>query len=391
MTHLVVSISGHGFGHVAQTAPILNLLGEYMPKIRLTVRSAVPIAHLRTRIKGPFTHLSSEGDIGMVMSSALDVLVDQSCAAYRTFHADWDARVEDERLLLRELGADMVFSNVGYLPLAGAQHAGIPNAALCSLNWFDIYRHYCCNDISNPVRLGPVEDRCIDISGPVQTDIVSRRMDGVLCDRAIAEQIYKCYRNADAFLRATPGMPMTSLPNIIPVSPIAAIGTNRRPELNQRLGLSADEKLVLVSMGGIASRLPIERWPRIAGVHWMIQRDWQVKHPDAIILETLQMNFSDLLASSDALICKPGYGSFVEAACSGVPVLYVSRADWPEAPPLNEWLRQHCRSREVSRQTLEQGNIAGELEAIWSVPQPDPVKPEGTQQAAEWLAAKLDR
>ena len=50
-------------------------------------------------------------------------------------------------------------------------------------------------------------------------------------------------------------MPMTSLPNIIPVSPIAAIGKNRRAELNRRLGLSADEKLVLVSLGGIASRL----------------------------------------------------------------------------------------------------------------------------------------
>jgi len=39
------------------------------------------------------------------------------------FHADWDARVSAEARLLRELGADMVFSNVGYLPLAGAQRA----------------------------------------------------------------------------------------------------------------------------------------------------------------------------------------------------------------------------------------------------------------------------
>jgi len=42
MPHLVVSISCHGFGHVAQTAPILNLLHERMPHLRLTVRSAVP-------------------------------------------------------------------------------------------------------------------------------------------------------------------------------------------------------------------------------------------------------------------------------------------------------------------------------------------------------------
>jgi UDP:flavonoid glycosyltransferase YjiC (YdhE family) len=296
-----------------------------------------------------------------VMSSALDVLVEESCAAYREFHTQWKERVAAEASMLRELKADFVFSNAGYLPLAGAQRAGIPNAALCSLNWFDIYRHYCGDD-------------------------------------EISAQILASYANANAFLRATPGMSMTSLPNLIPVSPIAAIGTNRRAELNQRLALSTSEKLVLISMGGIASRLPIEHWPRIEGVRWMVQQSWQVEHPDAIILEALQtknfcpgtrMSFCDLLASSDALICKPGYGSFVEAASCGVPVLYVSRADWPESPALIEWLQQHGLCREVPREILEQGRIAEALKEIWNAPQPKPVEPTGAHQVTEWLAGKL--
>jgi hypothetical protein len=352
MPHLVVSISGHGFGHVAQTAPVLNMLHGHVPRLHLTVRSVVPLAQLHARIHAPFTHLTSEGDIGMVMSSSVDVLAGDSSAAYRAFHADWDAHVADEARLLRELHADFVFSNVGYLPLAGAQRAGIPNAALCSLNWADIYRHYCGDD-------------------------------------AIAAQIHGCYANADAFLRATPGMTMTSLPNIVPVAPIAAIGANRRAELNRRLKLSADEKLVLVSLGGITGRLPIERWPRLEGVRWLVQDSWQVRHPDAIILETLQMSFSDLLASSDALICKPGYGSFVEAASCGVPVIFVSRAGWPEAPALISWLQQYGLCREVSRDALEQGDVAEALGEIWDAPRPEPVIPDGAEQAAEWLAERL--
>ena len=114
-------------------------------------------------------------------------------------------------------------------------------------------------------------------------------------------------------------------------------------------------------MGGIASRLPVERWPRIDGVRWLVQESWQVAHPDAIVLESLPMSFSDLLASCDVLLCKPGYGSFVEAACSGTPVLYVDRPDWPEAPALVEWLQQHGVCREVSREQLESGDIAQEL------------------------------
>ena len=108
---------------------------QRMPQLRLTVRSAVPLAHLRSRIHVPFAHLPSEGDIGMVMSSALDVRVRTAAQPIAPFIPDWDVRVADEARLLRDLGADMVLSNVGYLPLAGAQRAGIPNAALCSLNW----------------------------------------------------------------------------------------------------------------------------------------------------------------------------------------------------------------------------------------------------------------
>ena len=352
MPHLVVSISGHGFGHVAQTAPILNLLHERAPQLRLTVRSAVPLAHLRSRIRAPFDHLPSEGDIGMLMSSALDVRADDSCAAYRAFHADWDARVDAEARLLRDLSADMVFSNVGYLALAGAQRAGIANAALCSLNWSDIYRHYCGDD-------------------------------------TIAAQILSCYANTDAFLRATPGMAMGDLPNLVPVSPIAIVGRHRRDELNRHLKLSREEKLVLVSMGGIAGRLPVEGWPRIDGVRWLIQESWQVAHPDAVALESLPMNFNDLLASCDALLCKPGYGSFTEAACSGTPVLYVDRADWPEAPALVDWLQRQGSCREVSRRQLECGDIADTLSDLWSVPAIVPPKPEGAAQAADWISKRL--
>jgi len=361
MPHIVASISGHGYGHVAQTAPVLNRLRLIMPQLRLTVRSGVPLSHLHSRIHVPFKHLRSEGDIGMVMSSALDVRVEDSCMAYRAFHADWDARVAEEARLLRELKADFVLSNVGYLPLAGAQRAGIPNAALCSLNWFDIYRHYCGND-------------------------------------AIAAQIMECYAKADAFLRATPGMAMTDLSNLVEVAPIADVGNDRRDELNRHLRLSKEEKLVLVSMGGITSRLPLETWPRIDGVRWLVQADWQVEHPDAIVLESLPLGFGDLISSSDALLCKPGYGSFTEATCSGTPVLFVTRPDWPETPALVAWLQRYSKCREVSRPALQQGDIAGELESLWHVPETcnlqhpsEQVSPGGAAQAAAWLVGKLDR
>ncbi|NOU01581.1 MAG: hypothetical protein HOO95_08435 [Gallionella sp.] len=352
MPHLVVSISGHGFGHVAQTAPILNALYDRIPKLRITICSSAPISHLRSRIHVPFTHLPSEGDIGMVMSSALDVEVEASRVAYQKYHTDWDKRVANEAQLLRALKADFVFSNVGYLALAGAQLAHIPNVALCSLNWADIYRHYCGED-------------------------------------EITTQIQSCYANAMAFLRATPGMQMLDLPNLIPVAPIAAVGKRQRDEINRILNLPQHDKLVLVSMGGIASRLPIERWPRISGVHWLVSQSWHIDHPDALALETLQMDFKDILASCDALICKPGYGSFVEATYSGVPVIFVNRHDWPESPALVEWLRMHGVSHEVSRDKLNEGKFEEILADLWSQNRPKRIVSHSEVQVMDWLVSAI--
>jgi hypothetical protein len=100
MSHLVVSISGHGFGHVAQTAPILNLLHERMPQLRRTVRSAVPLAYLRSRIHVPFDYLPSHGDIGGdVFGTGRSRRRPRGVSA---FHANWEGA---SRARLRAISA----------------------------------------------------------------------------------------------------------------------------------------------------------------------------------------------------------------------------------------------------------------------------------------------
>jgi len=354
--HLLVSISAHGFGHVAQTAPVLNALHARMPEMRMTVRSLAPLSHLRSRIRAPFEHLNEPGDIGMLMSSALDVRVAETARAYQGLHREWESSVANEARRLCELAPDFVLSNVGYLPLAGAQRIGVPCAAMCSLNWKDIYAHYC---------------------------------GAIPGSKITSEQIHLAYAQANAFLRATPGMAMADLPNRVMIGPIAELGHNRRDEIDIRLGLAREEKLVLISLGGIASRLPIETWPRLPGVRWLVQADWHVAHPDAATIESLAMDFGDILASSDALVCKPGYGSFVEAACSGVPVLYVRRPDWPETPCLTEWLGQHGSAREITRQQAETGVLGDDLQAVWDAIHPAPPLPSGAAEVADWLLQQL--
>ena len=94
-----------------------------------------------------------------------------------------------------------------------------------------------------------------------------------------------------------------------------------------------------------------------------------------------------VLASCDAVITKPGYGMFTEAACNGVPVLYVTRRDWPEEPCLVQWLRQNAACLEVERGMLLAGELGDALQQLWALPLPPRPDATGAVAAAEFLKA----
>jgi hypothetical protein len=142
-------------------------------------------------------------------------------------------------------------------------------------------------------------------------------------------------------------------------------------------------------MGGIAHRLPVDRWPRRPGIRWLVPGDWQCTHPDAIAMESCGLGFTDLLCSVDAGITKPGYGTFTEAAANGTPVLYLRRADWPEQDCLIEWLQRHARCREISPDALVAGDLDGPLHQLLAQAAPPLPELGGAHAAAKIIAGLL--
>ncbi len=354
MPHLLVDISAHGFGHVSQTAPVVNELARRIPGLRVTLRSAAPSILLQQRFHCDFQHIPVALDFGMQMANAVDVEVEKSAAAYRAFHAGWEEKVEREAQAMRALKPDLLLANVPYLSLAAAHAAGVGAVAMCSLNWADIYRHYCSEDA-----------------------------DG----RTIHAQMLEAYNSAECFFKVQPAMPMPDLFNARSINPIAQTGCNQRACLAAKLQLGKTGKLVLVAMGGMEFRLPVEHWPRLPDVRWLIPQVWGVERDDMTALESLGLPFSDILASCDVVLTKPGYGTFTEAACAGVPVLYVARNDWPEEPCLVNWLSQHGVCIEVERERLRAGELEDLLVQAWHISKPPRPLAAGASEAAQYLLA----
>ena len=356
-SHLFVALSSHGFGHLAQAAPVLNALRQRLPTLRLTVQGALPTTVLRNRIVGDFEHIAEATDVGMIMANAMDVQVAASLTAYRAFHADWKTRLGHQQKLLASLKPDLVLADIPYLPLAATARLGIPAVALCSLNWSDILRAYC----------------------PAESDFT-----------ALINTMQEAYNSAAMFLCPAPSMPMPHLANTCVIGPVATIGRQRRSYLNTRLGLTGEETLVLAGLGGIEFCLPMDHWPTIPGVRWLVPAAWEVKRPDVSYRETVaDVPFIDLLLSSDVLLTKSGYGSFTEAVCNGKPVLYVQRDDWPEEPGLSRWLTEHGNALAIDRDKLEAGCLLESLHSLLAQPPRPALKPTGIDQATGYLAKVL--
>ena len=350
---LLAAISHHGLGHLAQAAPVLNTLRNLHPDLELTLWSGLHPDALHARIEGDFEHRHEAADIGLVMHDAMRVDRRASHAAYQSFHTDWPERVTHEADWLQVQGFDQVFADAAYLPLAAAAQTGIDCVALCSLNWTDITRSYLTG-----------------LPG----------MDAIFNDMAVA------YDAARVFLQPAPSMPMPQLARRLGIAPISALGSNRRHDLAHRFSLPLTQKLALLGFGGIGyqgnSALPV-----VKNVTWLAPNDWQFGRVDVIPFSALAMPFLDLLASSDVLITKVGYGSFVEAAAHRVPVLYLDRPDWPETPYLANWLAEHGNATAVDEQRLFSDQLEKTLTELWQKPIKPAVRAEGAEQAARQLMA----
>ena len=349
---LYVVISHHGFGHIAQTAPVVSALQRRLGRLRVIVQCDAPHAVLTEHFHVPFEHIAEAADFGMVMNSSLDVDVAASHARYLDWHAEWGGKLQACAERLRRLQPQLVLSNVAYLPLAAAREARVPAAGYCSLNWADIYYPYCG-----------------DLPGA----------------QTIHRQMRDAYAGADLFLVPTPGMPMPDLPNRVTIGPVARIGLDRREAIDRRLRLGREERLVLLFMGGVHTDLPLAQWPALSGVQLLTSGTAVVDHPRIATVGSLDLPYIDVLRSCDALVTKPGYGSFAEAGCNAIPVLYTRRQSWPEAEYLVQWLEAYGRCRELNRADLNSGRLKGALQALWCDPRPPPVAATGAEEAADCL------
>jgi hypothetical protein len=385
MRKLFVAVTAHGYGHLAQVAPVVHELKRRLPALEVTLQGDIAPAFAKARLPAGYRHLALAADVPLPMDSPLSTRWAEGLAAYLDFDRAYPERAAQQRRIFEDARPDVVLADIPWLPLDVARSMGIPAVGLCSLSWYDIL-------VESPV------------GGQVPASLKAR--------------MQQAYAGADLFLRPAPSMPMAWLPNGRDIGPIAQPHRRDPARLRQRLArsleeartqgagqrpsathsaihsanrsatgpLTADERLVLMQFGG-TGRLQLGGAPRLMPGVRLLSPDVgaEVGRDDLIRIDADGDSVLDTLASCDALITKPGYGTFAEAACNGIPVLSVERKDWPESRWLVDWLRARVPLREISANALAAGEIQTPLAELLAEGVVEPIAPTGVAEAAELM------
>ena len=100
--------------------------------------------------------------------------------------------------------------------------------------------------------------------------------------------------------------------------------------------------------------------------------------------------YEDLVAASDVVITKPGYGILAECISTGAAMLYTSRGQFREYDLMVREMPRYVRSRFISHADLLAGRWAAALGALVDQPPAaESMATDGAEQAARALSERL--
>lgn len=357
---LAVYVTSHGFGHLNRTAAVLN---QVPVDVHVTIRSHSNLfEHWRERLKRPADLEHYVCDVGAVNppgdSNATDPVATIKLAM--RFHREAMATVDDQARKLKEHEAAAVLCDAPAVPLVAARRAGVPGFLMSNFTWADIYAPYARS-----------------VGGEALQFVADLRA---------------CYRQATATFRVEPAMSMSWLSPTIDSGMVANLGRDRGSELRRLFGLKKNDKLVYIYIGRYGQNdLDWSRLQRFAahGIHFLSYQPEPRGKPDNFhVVPSADWPGGDLIASSDAIVAKAGYGTVCEAMASGTPMIYPPRTGFAEFRSLDRALRAWKGGVPVSSRDFFSLKLDRALSrAVEIAPGPAPYASDGARTIANHLVA----
>ncbi|KAG0616552.1 hypothetical protein M758_5G124600 [Ceratodon purpureus] len=324
-------VTGHGLGHatrVVEVARHLCLAGH-----EVHIVTAAPEFVFKRDIPSPKLHIRKVLlDCGAVQSDALTVDCQGSLEEYaRTAVVNRAALLAVEAEWLKSIKANLVVADIVPVACTAANLAGIPSVCVTNFSWDFIYSEY------------------VTVAGKHHQSIVW--------------QIAEDYSHALFLIRLPGYCPMPAFRDAVDVPLVVRDVRRSRKQVRKDLGVSEDVKLLLFNFGGQDARWSLKDeylppgwlcWVCGAPAEQQLGSNFKRMDRDAYV--------PDLIAASDCMVGKIGYGTVSETLACKTPLVFVRRDHFNEEPFLRKMLEFYRGGVEMNRRDFMSGRWAPYLE-----------------------------
>jgi hypothetical protein len=332
-------VTAHGYGHGVRSCDIIRSLNELYPEIDVTIVSNLPHSFFANRLgSGRYTVRNAAFDLGMVQLDSIRVDVAESLRRLLLLYEERSSLVAAEAAYLSTHGFGLVVADIPGMPLESAAELGIPRIAVGNFSWDWIYSGFV-----------PYDPRW----------------------QAMVEAFSSAYSRTDLLLRLPFSPDMDVFPRKEDIPLVAAPGTDRREGIAALTGADPEKRWLLISFTTLEwdeeALHNVERLGRYE-FFTVLPLEWHRRNIHPIDRE--HVRFTDVVASMDGVITKPGFGILSDCLVNGKPIIYTDRSDFLEYPVLEAAIKNYFRHVHIPMERFYRGELGDAIEALWSRPRP---------------------
>ncbi|MDZ4158611.1 MAG: hypothetical protein U1B80_02375, partial [Anaerolineaceae bacterium] len=339
---------------------VMAAIQEMAPEVEFEIFTRVPKWFFLESLRSGFIYHDLLTDIGIVQSSPMHEQIPDTIERLGRF-LPFDPKIVDSlAAFLRQRNCTLIVCDVAALGILVANQAGIPSVLIENFTWDWIYEGY--------LPRYPGFEPAISFLGDI-------------------------YRQVTHHIQTEPVCQLKSTANLL-TSPVSRFPRLKRRELRARLDGSDEQKVVLITMGGIQER--VAYIDQLRAVHPNVRfiipgASQRTTFLDNLILLPHHSEFyhPDLIFASDVVIGKAGYSTIAETYHAGLPFGFTSRPGFRESAPLSEYIQREFYCREFNSIEFLRGDWISHLLSLLEMPRLERNSLNGAHQIAKYLTDLL--
>ena len=351
-------VTSHGFGHASRACAVMQSILEKDPTVRFEVFTHTPEWFFRNSIYNETGYHYLDTDVCMVQKTPFQENIKATLHELGRNLPFEPEIVESAAAALKNLKCKIVLCDIAPMGIAVAGAADIPSVLIENFTWDWIYSGYQ----SKSQQFKPY-----------------------------IEYLRDHFNNATYHIKTKPYCQQGN-PDLI-VAPVSRKPRSRVKDVRARLGLRNEEKLVILTMGGVKDKRDYATGLEMLGdINFIIPGvDNKLrKHKNVTYLPSRSDYFHpDLIMAADVVIGKAGYSTIAEVYNAGKPFGYINRPTFRESSVLVNFIQDHMDGLPISDNELVNGSWYNKIYQLLTMPTNNKQRENGADEISKFVLEEL--